>query len=59
MKFAFTHPLMQLKCKLIAGKGFPNGKTITNLKVNGVKLPIGVDMSTSTVGVSYPQIPLT
>lgn len=49
VKFAFTHPLMQLKFKLIAGKGFPNGKTITNLKVNGVKLPIGVDMSTSTV----------
>lgn len=47
--FAFTHPLMQLKFKLVAGAGFPDGVTITSMTIKDAKLPIGVNMSTDAI----------
>lgn len=47
--FAFTHPLMQLKFKLVAGDGFPDDVKVTSMTIKGAQLPIGVDMSDNTV----------
>lgn len=47
--FTFTHPLMQLKFKLVAGAGFPAGVKVTSMTINGAELPIGVDMSNNSV----------
>lgn len=49
VNFAFKHPLMQLKFKLVAGKGFPSGVTVTSITVKNAKRPIGVDLSKDEV----------
>lgn len=47
--FEFTHPLTQLVFKLEAGAGFPDGVKVTNITVNKMKLPVGIDVSTDAV----------
>lgn len=54
VQFKFTHPLTQLTFKLKAGAGFPSDVTITTITVNGMKLPVGIDVDKDAVVYSAP-----
>lgn len=48
---AFKHALTQFNFKVKKGDGLGDNATITSIKLNGVKLPTGVDLSTNALAL--------